>query len=202
MAWKWRTLEDGTVETDRGQGFGTDVFGPADYPSAKTLGWKALARKHARLHHVPLSWVLAVIYAESGGVQGAVSPVGAVGLMQIMPASHPDCGTKQQLLADPDRNILCGTKYLAWALQRGNDLPRSASIYNAGPSAKTGGPKKNPAAPWGLAENEGYIARVVRANNSFAAMGINRGSPWAGMFVAVLGAAATAILEVARRRRG
>jgi len=200
MAWTWRTLEDGTVETDRGQGFGTDVFGPADYPSAKTLGWKALARKHARLHHVPLSWVLAVIYAESGGVQGAVSPVGAVGLMQIMASMHP-CGTKQQLLDDPDRNIGCGTRLLGESLAAGYDLPRAASRYNAGAGAG-GAPHPSQASPWGMRENVGYIARVVRANNSFAAMGLNRGSPWAGLFVAVLGAAATAILVVARGRRG
>jgi len=65
--------------------------------------------------HAPwLDWRLikAQIEVESGGDPTAVSPCGALGLMQIMPATGSDLGVETNDLWDPQRNIDAGVRYL------------------------------------------------------------------------------------------
>ena len=82
------------------------------------------------------SWPLlaAVAWQESRFRPHAVSPVGARGLMQIMPdtAEHLDLGDP----FDPEENAEAGVRYLKWLLRRyDGDTRRAVAAYNLGPDA-------------------------------------------------------------------
>lgn len=82
-------------------------------------------------HRVDGLLVAAIIAAESGFVPDAVSPKGAVGLMQVLPST----GGASDLL-DPSSNLDAGSRYLARLLREFNgDLEMAVAAYNAGPAA-------------------------------------------------------------------
>lgn len=88
----------------------------------------------ARTHQVDASLLYAVIAAESGNNPRAVSPKGAVGLMQLMPETARRYGVKDSL--DPAQNINGGTKYLSDLLQMfNNNIELAVAAYNAGENA-------------------------------------------------------------------
>jgi soluble lytic murein transglycosylase-like protein len=84
-------------------------------------------------HGVPAALVKAVIAAESSFDAAAVSPKGAMGLMQLMP------GTAQELGVDDafhsEQNVQGGTRYLRELYDRYGDWLRTLAAYNAGPEA-------------------------------------------------------------------
>lgn len=88
---------------------------------------------------LPPELIEAVIRQESGGNPNAVSPRGAVGLMQIMPdtARDPGFGVRPlpaNMLRDPEANRAFGTEYLTTMVKRYNgDIPRALVAYNWGP---------------------------------------------------------------------
>ncbi len=99
--------------------------------------------------------VLAVIEAESGMVAEAVSPKGAVGLMQLLPETAAEVGFPNP--ADPASNLEAGCKYLSALLESfGGDVELALAAYNAGPGAVR---------HWGTvppyAETRTFIARVA-----------------------------------------
>jgi hypothetical protein len=80
----------------------------------------------------------AVIEVESGGKADAVSPKGAVGLMQVMPGTARDPGfgldpTPTGKLVDPKTNLRAGAAYLGKMLERYGDQNKAIAAYNAGP---------------------------------------------------------------------
>jgi soluble lytic murein transglycosylase-like protein len=87
--------------------------------------------------------VYAIVRQESAFNPQAVSPVGAVGLMQLMPASAALATGNDKLksnakpLFDPATNLRAGQDYLAWLMDRGvgTDLLRIVAAYNGGPGA-------------------------------------------------------------------
>ena len=84
---------------------------------------------------IPTSWITAVMRAESRGVVRAVSPKGAMGLMQIMPDTWSGLRSRYRLGADPfdpHDNILAGAAYLRELHDRYGELGFLAA-YNAGP---------------------------------------------------------------------
>ncbi len=114
----------------------------------------------ARRFGVSEALLLAVIVVESRGRSGAVSPKGAQGLMQLMPATGRRFGVKDPF--DVQSNILGGTAYLDWLLRHfGEDAVLALAGYNAGEGAvaKHGGvpPYK---------ETRDYVVRVLDAFTS------------------------------------
>jgi soluble lytic murein transglycosylase-like protein len=99
--------------------------------------------------------VEAVIIAESGGNPGARSPVGAAGLMQLMPGTAAGLGVSDPF--DPEQNVRGGITYLLQMLQlfHGN-LELALAAYNAGPAAveKYGGVPPFP-------ETQNYVREVL-----------------------------------------
>ncbi len=89
----------------------------------------------SRRFHVPLSWLRAVMRAESHGDAKSVSDKGAVGLMQVMPRTYIELRAKYGFGSDPfdpRDNVLAGTAYLAEMFTRYGS-PGFLAAYNAGP---------------------------------------------------------------------
>ncbi len=103
--------------------------GPADDP------WGPYVRTAAARFRVPEQWVRAVMRQESGGREQAVSPVGAMGLMQVMPATYDGLRARHHLgddPYDPRNNVLAGTAYIREMFDR-YGAPGFLAAYNAGP---------------------------------------------------------------------
>jgi soluble lytic murein transglycosylase len=92
-----------------------------------------LIRLVSRTHGVPAALVKAVIAAESSFDPGALSPKGAMGLMQLMPATAEDLGVDEPF--HDEQNVQGGTRYLRWLYERYGDWLRTLAAYNAGPEA-------------------------------------------------------------------
>jgi len=85
---------------------------------------------------IPEDWIIAVLRAESAGDVRAVSPAGALGLMQVMPATWDDLRARHGLGRDPydpRDNILAGTAYLREMFDRYGNVAAMLAAYNAGP---------------------------------------------------------------------
>ena len=109
----------------------------------------------ARKYGLPPAFVRAVVAAESDYRSDAVSPKGAIGLMQLMPA------TARELGADPkvvEQNIDAGTRYLRdLLLKYDSGAWHALAAYNAGPGAVD---KYRGVPPY--RETQNYILHVLR----------------------------------------
>ena len=91
----------------------------------------------ARRFGIPAPWIRAVLRAESAGDRMAVSAAGAMGLMQVMPATWKEMQARYRLGTDPfdaRDNILAGTAYLREMLNRYGNAGAMLAAYNAGPA--------------------------------------------------------------------
>jgi soluble lytic murein transglycosylase-like protein len=101
--------------------------------------------------------VLAVIGIESAGKSDAVSHAGAVGLMQLIPATAERFGVKDS--TDPVQNIEGGVAYLDWLMERfDNDPVMVLAAYNAGEGAVEANQGVPP-----YAETRDYVPKVLAA---------------------------------------
>jgi len=86
---------------------------------------------YARHYRVPVALVRAIVERESNWQPCVISPKGAVGLMQLMPATAKRLGVTDR--CNLDQNIYGGVRYLAWLMQRfHNDLRLVAGAYYVG----------------------------------------------------------------------
>jgi soluble lytic murein transglycosylase-like protein len=115
---------------------------------------------YASQYNIDPDLLHAIAYVESGYNSSAVSPKGALGLMQIMPATARHLGHvgSPRELHDPSVNIELACIYLRELYRSfGNDLPLVLAAYNAGPHAvKTFGRRIPP-----YAETQAYVRNVM-----------------------------------------
>ena len=128
---------------------------PAAETAAAEVSPQDLADRAAEKYGLPRKLVRSVMAAESGFQVGAVSPKGAVGLMQLMPSTAHDLGVDA---LDPAQNVDAGARYLRdLLLKYDGALWHALAAYNAGPEAVE---KYNGIPPY--RETIQYINRVNR----------------------------------------
>jgi membrane-bound lytic murein transglycosylase F len=103
---------------------------------ARISSYDAIIQKYAKAHGLDWRLIASMIWAESSFRHDAVSPAGALGLMQIMPAVAREQGT--EFSAHPEENIRAGIGHFASKLRRikgrtpGDTLRLSLAAYNVG----------------------------------------------------------------------
>jgi soluble lytic murein transglycosylase-like protein len=114
----------------------------------------ALIEEAAAAHGLSAHLVRAVIEAESAFDPRAESPAGALGLMQLMPATAACLGVKDPL--DPRQNVFGGVKYLSQLLGRyDGNVALTLAGYNAGPRRVA---RYRGIPPYG--ETRAYVTRI------------------------------------------
>jgi soluble lytic murein transglycosylase-like protein len=110
---------------------------------------------------LPADLIRSVVSTESSFQSDAVSPVGAQGLMQLMPGTAEDLGVENSF--DPQQNLLGGSRYLKQLLTKyDGDLDHALAAYNWGPgNVDRKGLEQMPA------ETRNYIAKVKQASPQF-----------------------------------
>ncbi|MDB5930034.1 MAG: Lytic transglycosylase, catalytic [Polaromonas sp.] len=133
-----------------------------------------LLREAAKTHGIDYSLLKALIATESGFNTHAVSPKGAVGLMQLIPPTAERYGvtagkggTIESRLTDPKTNIKAGARYLADLIKMfPGRLELALAAYNAGEGAVQRAGNKIPNYP----ENQNYVKTVMQLYTGLARM--------------------------------
>ncbi len=118
---------------------------------------------------IPQAWIRAVMRVESRGNPRAVSRKGAMGLMQIMPATWDYLSSQHALGSDPydpRANILAGAAYLRAMFDRYGSVDAMLAAYNAGPG-RFEASRSGRALP---AETVAYVAALTPAIDGRAAV--------------------------------
>lgn len=172
---RWRTLPGGLIEVENQ---GLPIVHPGEPKFANmSRTWEnfgSLLGPAADSAGLPRSWLLAFATVETGflsadkSAQGAaVSPVGALGVMQIMPQYSKL--TPAELLT-PSRNIPAGAAFIKALCSSGScawrcELPYLGSVYNAGSGSgcvQCGGTSS----VFGFVEEGDYSLALVQYNNA------------------------------------
>jgi soluble lytic murein transglycosylase-like protein len=167
--YSWRDTDGRLVVSDTARAGGGaqttyEVYGAASIKSTiplvasgKSAPYDASINEHARRQGVAADLVRAVIQVESAFNPVAVSNKGAMGLMQLMPATAMELGVRNPF--DPDQNIRGGVTYLKQLLTRYDDKVELAlAAYNAG----IGNVEKYGAVP-PFKETRNYVNKITKA---------------------------------------
>jgi soluble lytic murein transglycosylase-like protein len=131
---------------------------PAAKPGLDAPTAKQLVADAARRWNLPVGFLRSIVKAESGYRSDAVSPKGAIGLMQLMPETARLLGADPN---DPKQNVEAGARYLSGLLRKyQNDdyqVRKAVAAYNAGPAAVD---RYQGVPPY--QETIDYVERVIR----------------------------------------
>jgi soluble lytic murein transglycosylase-like protein len=133
-----------------------EVLAEVSASASAATDLRRLAAEAALRHGLDPDLVLAVVAVESGFRKEAVSPKGARGLMQLMPATAASLGVAD--VHDPAQNLDGGTRHLGDLIARyDGDLKRALAAYNAGEGAvlRHGGVPPYP-------ETRAYVKKVLK----------------------------------------
>lgn len=148
--------------------------------TGSTTRWSREIDDASRQTGVPVALLHAVMRQESNGDPSSLSPVGAIGLMQLMPDTARGLGVNPH---DANQNILGGAKYLRQMYNKFGNWHDAVAAYNAGPddSEASHGKRIGPFAKshddpryrvWenpsngGYAETRNYVKRITDDVNS------------------------------------
>lgn len=111
-------------------------------------------RDYPELLNLPTSIIVSLIARESSFNPGAVNSSGAIGLMQVKPATAEWLAKKQGRpsgnLADPKENLLAGMSYLNWLHRKFGGITSALHAYNVGPTGYLQGSR-----------NPGYVKSIL-----------------------------------------
>jgi soluble lytic murein transglycosylase-like protein len=130
--------------------------------SRKAAQFDDIIEQHAAVHDVSPALVRAVIQAESAFNPRARSHKGAMGLMQLMPATASEFSVVDPY--DPRENIRAGVAYLKRLLVKYSDESLALAAYNAGPAAVARYGRIPP-----YRETRDYVEKIRRATDAVPA---------------------------------
>ena len=166
--YSWRDSKGVLTVSDHPKDAGPRAVVVPVSPSPSTRSnpvFEPLIRHHATQHGLQPDLVRAVIQVESAFNPRAVSPKGAMGLMQLMPATAAMFGVLDPF--NPAENIRAGVSYLRQLLERyGQNEQLALAAYNAGPTAVERHGNKVP--PY--RETQRYVHRIsgIRGTTRYA----------------------------------
>ena len=124
---------------------------------ARATRYDSIIEKAALSASVEPNLLRAVIVVESGFNSRAVSKRGAIGLMQLMPATASRFGVSNPF--DPRENVHAGARYLKFLIDRfGQDIRLALAAYNAGEDAVDRNGGQIPP----FSETMAYVPRVLK----------------------------------------
>lgn len=136
-------------ENSLGLDMSTDLSSPYD----------AYFEEAGRTYNVPVALLKAMAFVESSFQPNVVSGAGAIGLMQLMPATAAGLGVSDPY--DPYQNIMGGAKYIAQNIEQFKSYPNGLELaiaaYNAGPNAVVEYGYQIPPYP----ETQAYVKNVL-----------------------------------------
>jgi soluble lytic murein transglycosylase-like protein len=160
----WRDVNGTLVVSDRKLDEGAMTYVVPEAPGIRATRtatpeyssvYDSLVQEHASRHALRPELVRAVIQVESGFNPRARSPKGAMGLMQLMPATMRQYGVRNAF--NPSENVRAGVAYLRDLLNRySNNEELALAAYNAGPGAVD---KHGQAVP-PYRETRNYVAKI------------------------------------------
>jgi soluble lytic murein transglycosylase-like protein len=104
---------------------------PASFLNRVSPSLQGIIVEAAQMNGLPVTLVLAIIRNESNFAPLAVSPKGAMGLMQLMPGTAASLGVDDPFA--PRQNVLAGCRYFRWLLDSfQGSVPLALAAYNAG----------------------------------------------------------------------
>ncbi|MEI6299828.1 MAG: lytic transglycosylase domain-containing protein [Betaproteobacteria bacterium] len=127
----------------------------APQPRGSPAAYRPFIENAAAREGIDPALLHALIWVESGYDPAALSPKGALGLMQLMPATAGRFGVNDR--ADPEQNIAGGTRYLRTLLDRFGRIDLALAAYNAGEEAVERHKRRIPP----FAETLAYVPRVL-----------------------------------------
>ncbi len=155
-AWKlWKSLP-GAAEGNKGGGRRLGDDAPVALGAERFHRYDSTIRAAAARYQLPESLIRAVVHTESNYYPHAVSKVGAMGLMQLMPRTARSLGVRDAF--DPAQSIHGGARYLRLLANRyGGDMVLVLAAYNAG----AGNVEKYGGVP-PFEETRAYVRAVLR----------------------------------------
>lgn len=157
--------------------------------TARSIDPKLVAKYHALIARVARDFKLdvqllhSIVTVESGYDAAAVSPKGALGLMQVIPATGERFGVAADELLKPQTNLRVGARYLKFLLEVfDNNLPLVIAAYNAGEGAVQKYRNRIPPYP----ETRDYVARVLANYEARGGDVFGRAQPMPGQRVRII----------------